>query len=273
MNQPKHYLIMLSFLSLFALNASAAYAQSNWYASWGYSGDTWGRSDIHVKQGALNNDFTIHDVSGGDDKQWNSDVFGKGLTVPQYNIRVGRYLDPQHKWAVEFSLDHTKYNTDLGQISKVTGKIDGKPVNKNEALNKDFFDYKLHNGANHIMINIVRRLGLIGTIQDRHSLSAVFKAGAGIMLPHAENTVMGNKNDVGNKTFSNAVGFTHGWWQLNGWTVGGEAGLQYVVYKPVYIELADKVAYADMWNIPVYEGRAKQKIWVNIVSLSLGVLF
>lgn len=273
MKHPQHYLLMFSLLCLCAIRAPIAYADGNWYASWGYSDDMWGRSDIHVKQGALDSDFTIHDVSASDDKQWNTGVFDKDLTVPQYNIRVGRYMDPQHKWAIEFSLDHTKYTSNIGQVARVTGKINGKTVNKDMVLTKDFFDYKLHNGANHIMVNMVRRLGLIGTIESRHSLSAVFKAGAGIMLPHSDNTIDGNKNDVGKKTMSNAVGFTHGWWQLNGWTVGGEVGLQYVVYKPIYLEFADKVAYADMWNIPVYEGKASQNVWVNVVTLSMGVLF
>ena len=34
------------------------------------------------------------------------------------------------------------------------------------------------------------------------------------------------------------------WWQVNGWTTGVELGFRFVLYKSVYLELTDKVAYA-----------------------------
>ena len=121
------------------------------------------------------------------------------------------------------------------------------------------------------MLNAVKRISFLGNTNETFSLAGIGKAGAGIMLPHADNTIMGNKNDVGKKEFGNLVGFRHGWWQFNGLTVGIEGGLQFVFYKPMYLELTDKIAYSKFFNVPVYQGTADHSLWMNEIVLSVGV--
>ena len=239
-----------------------------WYFSWGYNSDSWTRSDIHISEPSLHNNFTIHNVSASDDPGWTTGIFNKDLTVPQFNIRIGRFINAAHTLAIEFSLDHTKYNTNLNQLAQVTGTIDGKPVNKKEVLSSNYFDYKLHNGANHIMLSLALFKPLFNIKDTDLALSFVGKLGVGIMFPHAENTVLGNKSDVGKKELSNVFG----WWQFGGWTAGEEVGFRLALYKPVYLEFTNKEAYTSLSNIPVYEGRANQTLWLNETIVSLGVM-
>ena len=197
-------------------------------------------------------------------------VFKNDPSVPQFNLRFGWFLETQHEWAIEFSIDHTKYNTTINQTARVTGVINGQPVDQDTTLTSDFFNYRLHNGVNHIMFSLVNRKPLIGDLNQNLSLSLLTKAGLGILLPHAESTIMGNQSDVGPKTTSNLVGRDSGWWQLNGWTAGAEVALRFVVFRPIYLEVADKVAYGRLYNVPVYQGRADQNLWLNAVLFAVG---
>lgn len=254
---------------------SRFFTEGEWYFSWGYSTETWAPSDIHVSQPSLGNDFTVHNVKGHDEPGWTSGIFNKGLFAPQNNMRVGRFIDDEHTLAVEISLDHTKYTSTDRQTARVTGTVNGAPVDADKVLDDQYFRYYLHNGANHLMVNLVKRLPLLGKTNETLSLAAIGKAGIGVMLPHSDNTIMGNsnENEVGPKQFSNFFGTKHGWWQLDGWTAGIEAGVRLVLAKPVYLELTDKVAYARLFDIPVYNGSADHSLWMNEVILSLGFTY
>lgn len=260
-------------------NSSSAvgrfFTDGEWYFSWGYNSETWAPSDIHVSQPELGNDFTVHNVKGHDEPGWDTGIFNKGVTVPQTNIRIGRFVDEKRSIAIELSLDHTKYTSTIGQTARVSGTINGAEVNSDRVLDKDFFRYNLHNGANHLMVNVVKRVPLIGITNESLSLAALGKAGLGLMIPHSSNTVLGNSNDaeVGPKKLSNYFGTKHGWWQFDGWTAGIEAGVRLVVAKPVYLELTDKVAYSKFYDIPVYKGTADHSLWLNEVILSLGFTY
>jgi hypothetical protein len=249
------------------------FTEGEWYFSWGYNTETWAPTDIHVSQPALGNDFTIHNVKGHDEPGWTSGIFNKGLFAPQNNIRIGRFIDEKRTVAIELSLDHTKYTSTSNQTARVSGTINGALVNSDKLLDDNYFRYHLHNGANHLMLNIVKRVPLIGATNETLSLSAIGKAGVGLMVPHSDNTILGQNNDVGPKQFSNFFGTKHGWWQFDGVTTGVEAGLRLVLVKPVYIELTDKVAYSRLYDIPVYNGKADQSLWMNEVILSLGFTY
>jgi hypothetical protein len=248
------------------------FRDGEWYGSWGYSKQYWAPTDIHVSQPSLGNDFTIHDVHGTDEFSF-SDIFSPDFFGPQYNIRIGRFINDDRTVAVEFSLDHTKYTTTLGQTAQVTGTVAGVPTNTYSQLTNQYFSEVLHNGANHVMANLVYRYPLIGKTNETLSVAAIAKAGVGIMLPHTSDTVLGNANDVGGKTFGNAIGLTNGWWQLNGWTTGVELGFRVVLFKPVYLELTDKVAYAYLGDLPAYQGTLQQSLWMDEVVVSLGFTY
>lgn len=253
------------------------FSEAEWYFSWGYSGQTWADTDIHVSQsnpkGLGDSNFTLHDVKGHDVPGWDKGIIGTGLFVPQYNIRLGRFIDEDRTLAIELNLDHTKYTSNNGQNVKVSGTINGAPAPDNLNLTEDTYSYKLHNGANHLMVNLVKRLPLLGKTNETFSLAGLGKVGAGLVIPHSSNTIDGNMNNVGEKKIKNFFGFHHGWWQFDGVTAGVEAGLRFVLARPVYLELTDKVAYAYMYDIPVYQGTARHNLWMNEVIFSLGVTY
>jgi hypothetical protein len=249
------------------------FTEAEWYLSWGTSTQSWANTDIHVVQPSLGNDFTISSVRGVDDGFGLPQILQGNLFGPQYNVRIGRFFDEARTIGVEFSLDHTKYSTVIGQVAPVSGLVGGVPTNAPFALTQQFFSEILHNGANHVMISGVYRVPLLGQVNDTWSVSALMKVGGGVMLPHTTDTVMGLTNNVGPKTFGNAVGLTNGWWQLNGWTTGAEAALRFVLYKPVYIEVSDKVAYAWLADLPAAQGNISHSLWMNEIVASLGITF
>ena len=257
--------------------AKALDKKSTWYFSWGYSRQQYLPSDIHVSQPGLGNDFTVHQAAAGDYptsfEDTLNDIIDFNLTNPQENIRIGKFMNPEKTFAWEFSLDHSKYNTNTDQTALVTGTVNGQPVNSNMVLSDQNFSYALHNGLNHIMVNAVWLHHLEGPIDKPGELQLISRVGAGILLPHADNTIFGNQNQVGPKNQNICCFSSNDWWQLNGWTAGVEVGLRYSVYKAMYLELTSKVAYGVLHNVPVYQGSADQSIWMMEEVLSTGFQF
>jgi len=252
-------------------------ANDNWYFSWGYSRQQYAPTDIHISQPSLGNDFTVHRVQAGDfptslGKTLQS-ITHLDITNPQENVRVGYYLNPEKNFAVEFSLDHSKYNTNLNQTATVNGTIANKPFNGPMVLNLQNFDYRLHNGLNHVMVNGVWLHHLYGPKNEAGDLQLISRLGAGILLPHADNTILGNANQVGPKTKNICCFAANDWWQVNGLTAGVEVGLRYKIYKTIYLELTSKVAYGVLRGVPVYQGKADQNIWMSEQVLSTGFQF
>lgn len=249
----------------------------NWYFSFGLSKQQYAPSDIHVSQPGQGNDFTVHQARAGDYSGTPQEVFTSlihlGLTDPQENIRIGRFMDAEKTFAIEFSLDHSKYNTNLNQNSHVSGTINNQPYNGNMELNKQNFDYELHNGLNHLMMNAVWFHHLSGPEQKPGDWQLLSRVGAGILLPHAQNTVLGHDNEVGPKDKNICCFSSHDWWQVLGWTAGVEEGVRYRASDSIYIELTAKVAYGELRNVPVYQGTAEQNIWMLEEVLSVGYLF
>ena len=256
---------------------SALRNEGNWYVSWGYSRQQYAPSDIHVSQPDIGSDFVVHNARASDfpssPEDTVSSLFNLDLTNPQENIRIGKFLNLEKTFAVELSIDHSKYNADLGQTVAVTGTVKNASYNKDMVVTSDNFGYNLHNGLNHIMVNAVWLRHLRGPEKQPGDLQLISRVGAGILLPHADNTIFSNANEVGPKN-SNICCFSSGaWWQLNGWTAGAEVGLRYRVYKTMYLELTVKGAYGVLRSVPVYKGTADQTIWMSEEVLSTGFLF
>jgi len=136
------------------------FTDAEWYFSWGYNIEYWAPTDIHVSSAGQN--FTLHGVQGVDEPGGEEGIFTGDLFGPQYNFRVGRFIND--RWGIEFSFDHTKFTTVDGQTVNATGSIKG-PI----TLNGSNFYEVLHNGANHVMINGVYRYPLLGQTNHLHS--------------------------------------------------------------------------------------------------------
>lgn len=258
--------------------------EKNWYFSFGLSRQQYAPSDIHVSQPSQGNDFTVHqtrasDFSGSPQEVFNS-LIRLGITDPQENIRIGRFMNSEKTFAIEFSLDHSKYNTDINQTAYVSGtigngngKIPNGPIDGNVVLDQNTFDYELHNGLNHLMVNAVWFHHLYGPEQKPGDWQLISRVGAGILLPHAQNTILGNENQVGPKNQKICCFGSEDWWQVLGWTAGVEEGVRYRASESIYLELTAKVAYGVLRSVPVYQGTADQTIWMLEEVFSVGYLF
>lgn len=251
--------------------------ENNWYFSWGYSRQQYSPTDIHVSQPGLGNDFTVRQVSGSDfpatpKQTWDS-IINFDFTTPQENVRIGKFMNPEKTFAIELSIDHSKYNNNLGQTAQVNGVINNQPYNGAMVLDAQNFDYALHNGLNHIMVNAVWFHHLLGPEKQEGELELISRAGAGILLPHAQNVILGNANQVGPKGTNVCCFSSKDWWQVNGWTAGVEVGFRYRFYKSMYVELTSKAAYGVLRGVPVYQGTADHTLWMTEQVLSLGFLF
>ncbi len=258
-------------------HADQAAEENNWYFSWGYSRQQYAPSDIHISQPGQGNDFTVHQAAASDFPASVQDTLnslvGLDFTNPQENVRVGKFMNPEKTFAIEFSLDHSKYNTDFNQSVPVSGTINNQPVSGNMVLDPKNFNYALHNGLNHLMVNAVWLNHLAGPIHKPGDLQLISRVGAGILLPHADNTILGHDNEVGPKNQNICCFASNDWWQINGWTAGVEVGVRYTVYKSIYLELTQKFAYGSLRSVPVYQGTADQTIWMSEQVLSTGFLF
>jgi hypothetical protein len=268
---------LLAALVLSPILHAQELGNDKWYFSWGYSRQQYAPSDIHVSQPSLGNDFTVRQAAASDFPatfQETLDSIGSlDITTPQENLRFGRYMNAEKTFALEFSVDHTKYNTNLYQTATVNGTIANQPYNGTMVLNPQNFYYALHNGLNHIMVNGVWLQHLYGPEKQVGALQLISRVGAGILLPHADNTILGNANQVGPKNQNVCCFASNDWWQVNGWTAGVEVGLRYRIYKSMYLELTSKVAYGALRGVPVYQGTVDQNIWMSEQVLSTGFHF
>jgi len=255
-------------------------SDGRWYFSWGYSRQQYADSNIHVSQPSEGNDFVVHRAKASDKPtgliHTIRSIVTLNLTAPQENIRVGRFMNQDETFAVEFSLDHSKYNTNKDQVAQVTGTIQGTAYDRSMTLDDQNFRYELHNGLNHVMINGVwfRQLRDVPLLEKLVDWQLVSRIGGGLLVPHAQNTILGhdNSSEMGTK-HKNPCCSKHDWWQINGWTVGTEVGFRYAMTSSFYAELTQKFAYGKLHGVPVYHGLASQEVWMSEQVLSVGYLF
>lgn len=235
----------------------AATPGREFFLSWGYNGNGYGKSSIHFSQPSLGNDFTLHSVKAHDSKAW-TDLFNHALTVPQYNIRFGVFLN--EKWGLEMAMDHIKWIVTQDQQVRMTGTLNNAPVDSDVVLTEDVLKYQLNNGANPIFFNLLRRIPLAGEPRRTGFLSLLLKAGGGFAVPHTENTLFGVPNEKGFQFFQ-------------GWNVDAGAAVRAHLWRFIYFEFEDKLVYARYFGVNVDQGKAGHSVKTNEWSFHFGVSF
>ncbi len=230
---------------------------SRMYFAWGYNKEWYSSSTIKVSQPSQNSHYQFNNVSGNDHIGWDK-LFQHELTIPQYNYRFGFFTKKHPSWGFEFNFDHTKYQMTPGQYAHVTGTINGRNVDTNMVIIDSVNFWKLNNGANFFCFNVMKRFYLGGTRGGMFKLFTIYKLGIGPVIPHVENTLMGHDN---NPHF-----------QLGGFNAGFEAAYRLEITKFFYLDLAQKVDYANYFGLRVYEGTAKQSFFTYEVMATLGII-
>lgn len=256
------------FLIGFLFSGSFVFAQNQkkhtgaeLYFSWGYNTEWYSRSNVKVRQPGLGNDYTFKRIKGHDRVGWDHQILKKGLTIPQYNYRLGYFLSPSTGWGgwgFEINFDHTKFIFQDGQDAKITGKLNGRIVDTTVQFSKDNgFYYYLNNGANFLLFNLVRRYDFYSTRDGRLKIQLLGKVGVGPVIPHVENSFFGKPNKP------------H--FQLGGWNTGLEGTIKVSLFNYAFIEYANKFDYARYSNLKIYEGTAKHAFGTYEMILSAGV--
>ena len=226
------------------------------YASWGYNGEFYTNSTIHVSQSALGNDYDFVHVRAHDHPGWNDGIFSKALSIPQYNYRLGFLLDEEKGWGFEINFDHTKYIF-ADQNVAIKGKLNNRIVDTAIAFNaENGFYYYLNNGANFLLFNVTKKWHLLKTRDEKIKVDFLGKFGVGPVIPHTQNELFGKTNDQG--------------FQFGGWNTGVEGSLRATFFNHVYLEFSNKLDYARYHNLNIYMGAAHQAFGTEEMILSLG---
>lgn len=232
--------LTLSVLFLLVLQSGNAQKKSRWidgmYLQWGYNIEGYTRSTIHFKM-SNGDDFKLHKARAHNNPGFQT-IIDKPLqiSIPQYNYRLGFYLDRKNTRAIEINFDHTKYIVNQGQKVHVTGRIDGITVDGDSILNANtFLAFEHTDGANWLHFNYVQQKTLITTInKSRKLLTSIWKAGAGFNIPRSDFTWRGER--LNNK------------FHISGYNASIEGGLRLYPGKKFFIELTGKSGYVRYIN-------------------------
>jgi hypothetical protein len=251
---------------LSSITAQTARSQNNkterkkeFYFSWGYNKEWYTNSDIKISQPSLGNNYRFEKIKGHDHPGWNDGLLSIPLSIPQYNYRIGLFVNREKGLAVEINFDHTKFIFE-NQQARIKGTLYDKPVdstvNFDEATGNYYY---LNNGANFLLFNIVKRWHWVSSKSEKIKIDLLGKAGLGPVIPHVENSIFGQKNDPD--------------FQFGGWNVGVETALRATFFNYVYIEYANKIDYARYANLDIYKGTAKHAFGTYEMILNLGLSF
>jgi hypothetical protein len=237
----KKHLFVLLLLTIQSFTKTQAqnkgqYGLKGMYLQWGYNREWYSRSNIHFKM-ANGNDFTVYNAAAADKSDFKAIVESPiDITIPQYNIRIGFYLNQSHSQILEINFDHSKYIVADGQNLLVKGIIDNKAINSAELINPETFLHFEHtDGANWLHINYVRQLPLLKTKSSgRALLTAVGKIGGGINIPKTDFTWRGDRL---NNQF-----------HIAGYNFSIESGLRYYPIKKLFLEGTIKTGFVNYLN-------------------------
>ncbi len=237
-----------------AVSPSATDGRGEFYVGWGYNTNRYARTDIHFTQPTLGSDFTLHDVRFHDSPGLR-DLFTSALTVPQYNFQFGYYL--RNNLAVELKFVHAKAIVTQGQTVQATGTLGGAQIDSPLVLDTETLRYQLNNGANFVLVNVVRQIPVLRAPRDTGSVALLLKAGGGFTIPHSENTVFGQDNDRG--------------FGVSGPALAAEVAVRVRAYKWLYGEVSQVGVWARYRDLQVFEGHAGQNLRASTTTFVVGV--
>ena len=67
--------------------------KKEFYFSWGYNKEWYTRSSVKINQPSLGNKYSFVNIKGHDRPGWDDGLFTKALTIPQYNYRLGLFIN------------------------------------------------------------------------------------------------------------------------------------------------------------------------------------
>ena len=207
------------------------------YLQWGYNTEWYTRSNIHFNDmvNGVNHDFTIYKAKARDRNDLDAIVKEPiQISVPQYNYRFGFYLNASHTKAIEINYDHTKYIVEDNQLLHAKGTIGTTYFDKDTAFTHDQMHFEHTNGANFYQINYVRQYILKNKKSKSPLFTALWKGGAGVLIPKTDITLSGKRID--------------NCFHIAGYCFGAEGGARWYFLKRLFLEGTAKTGFANYTN-------------------------
>ncbi|HEX8517803.1 MAG TPA: hypothetical protein VF868_16515 [Bacteroidia bacterium] len=269
----KYLLLVLSVItcatdSIAQETAPAKKQKGNFYFSWGYNKDWFSKSDIHFKNTTTESgidhhsksyDFILHDVEA-QDRPGFKDILRTDITIPQYVYRIGYFFNNKHDLGIEINFDHVKYVMRDWQTVRLRGHIHGKYYDQDTMISPDrFLAFEHSDGANFLLLNLVKRQKLLNSKNGKHHVSGVVKAGAGVGIPKTRVQLFG-------ETLDNRF-------HIAGYIAGIETGLRYDS-RYFFAEYTMKGSFANYSDVLVIgTGKASHHFWTLENILTVGLQF
>lgn len=253
-------LFILCILSI-NIYAQKTERKGEFYFSWGYNKDYYTKTNVSISQPSLGNNFTFKNTQLVDNPGWDKALLTMQLSIPQYNYRIGYFIDKEKDLAFEINFDHTKALFKNDQTVHMVGTFNNRPIDSSFVFSKTGTGtsqnyYYLNNGANFLLFNIVKRKRFTKLNTKAFNFDGLAKFGIGPLIPHVQNSLFGKTN---NQLF-----------QFGGWNTGVEYALRSTFKKHLYLEFAGKLDYAYYYGLHVYEGTAKHGFGTLEFILNLG---
>ena len=250
--------------------AQSKLGKGTMYFTWGYNKDWYTNSNIHFKNTSGeynpvtkqidNYDFTLYNLTARDHLGVEH-LLTTPISIPQYGYRLGYFFNDKHDLGIEINFDHSKYIVNDFQTVLLKGTIRGVQYNQDTLVDPNKFMHFQHtNGANFLMVNMMKRQRLFVSKNKKHWLSGIAKVGAGIVIPRTFVTLWGE--------------YSNNFWHIAGPCAGIETGLRYEAYKHFFLEYTAKGTYADYSDVlTIGSGRANHYFFAFENILSAGVQF
>lgn len=266
MSRYYHRLLAILLISLFPLSVIFGYSgipkkektqpKGTFYFSWGYNKDWFSKSDLHFYNPVNNSyDFTLFDVKAVDRPGYKQ-ILGTDLSIPQYVYRFGYYLDKYHV-GFEINFDHTKYVMVQDQVAHLKGRIKDTYYDQDTVLSRNFLQFEHTNGANFLMLNIIKRARISESPNKKFASWAIVKVGGGMVIPKTDVTLFGERLD--------------NCFHIAGYIFGIEGGFRLEMFKYIFLEPTIKGSFANYKSVlTVSEGKAHHHFWTFETILSGG---
>ncbi len=213
--------------------------KGDFYFYWGYNRGFYGNSNIHFK--GTDYQFDLDKVTASDRQSpFNFDTYFniQKLTIPQYNIRVGYFLND--KYSISLGVDHMKYVVDIDQTVKIRGKIansgtyyDGTYNNENIVLADEFLTFEHTDGLNYVNSELRRYDQLFK--YKKVDLQFLEGLGAGLLIPRTNVQLLNNQR--------------HDEFNLAGYGLNAVLGLKLNFFKHFFIQAELKEGFINMPNV------------------------
>ena len=236
------------------INKTSAQQNGSLYFSVGYNKAWFSRTKIHIEQYDLGNSYNMLNVPGDNKTK-------TAISPLQLNYRIGYYYNYEQTWGIEANFDPVNYRIIDGSILQIKGTINNTPnVNKKITFSAANGYYYYFNGANLLLINLVRRFGVFQSASNKIRIDILAKAGIGPVLPHFVNSLP--IYPVADPQL-----------QFGGWNAGAEGGVRVTIYRYAYFEFAGKYDFASFNALKVNDGSARQNLQTYEVIASIGFTF